>query len=356
MFARGTLAGTEIARVIGVHAIGKMCETKLGAQGFHPGKELGLAVEAAVAVVPLIFGLVELFRLKDAQRHGKQLGEGTSLIEIAACQAGRVSQHGEHFVAQNTVRSGGEKSRVHSTGVSDHYAAQGAQPVFECLQLCCRRCAGLGDCRHRPDYNGFCACPAQGASGCKSECVILRSQSRIFRGTCMKMQRMTKWAGATALALAFVAAPLQTMAQSDTVLKPADVQKLLPSAVYYKAQFAPTQLRNSGGVKFSDGYYVLATLVDTSGYSSDVAAKYQVYFIAEIPIKIGSENLPAGVYGVGFIGGGKFVVTDVGAHDVFTVSTSTDEEMKRPVPLQVQADPVGDYRLYAGRRYVTFTR
>ncbi len=108
--------------------------------------------------------------------------------------------------------------------------------------------------------------------------------------------------------------------------------------------------------KFSDGYYVLATLVDTSGYSSDVAAKYQVYFIAEIPIKIGSENLPAGVYGVGFIGGGKFVVTDVGAHDVFTVSTSTDEEMKRPVPLQVQADPVGDYRLYAGRRYVTFTR
>ena len=31
-----------------------------------------------------------------------------------------------------------------------------------------------------------------------------------------------------------------------------------------RAQSATTQLRNSGGVKFSDGYYVLTTLVDTS--------------------------------------------------------------------------------------------
>ena len=40
---------------------------------------------------------------------------------------------------------------------------------------------------------------------------------------------------------------------------------MLPASVYYKAQSAPTQLRNSTGIKFSDGYYVLATLVDTSG-------------------------------------------------------------------------------------------
>ena len=57
------------------------------------------------------------------------------------------------------------------------------------------------------------------------------------------------------------------------VLKPADTQKLFRRAVYYKAQSAPTQLRNSGGVKFADGYYLLATLVDTSGYSSDVHRK-----------------------------------------------------------------------------------
>jgi len=115
-------------------------------------------------------------------------------------------------------------------------------------------------------------------------------------------------------------------------------------------------LRNSGGVKFADGFYVLSTLVDTSGYSTDIQAKYSAYFIAEVPVKIGGESLPAGVYGVGFIGGDKFVVTDVGAHDVLTVNSSNDAGLKRPTPLQVTADPAGGYRLYAGRRYVIFNR
>jgi hypothetical protein len=150
--------------------------------------------------------------------------------------------------------------------------------------------------------------------------------------------------------------PVGAVAQGDTVLKPADVQKLLPASVYYKGQSAPSQLRNSGGVKFGDGSYMLVTLVDNSGYASDVAAKYQAYFVTEIPIKIGGQSLPAGVYGVGFIGGDKFVVTDVGAHDVFTVSSSNDETMKRPMPLQVTTDAGGGFRLYAGRKYVTFTK
>ncbi len=79
-------------------------------------------------------------------------------------------------------------------------------------------------------------------------------------------------------------------------------------------------------------------------------------FVTEVAIKIGGQNLPAGVYGIGFIGGDKFVVTDVGAHDVFTVSSSTDTEMKRPMPMQVTTNPGGGFRLYAGRRYVTFTK
>jgi hypothetical protein len=150
--------------------------------------------------------------------------------------------------------------------------------------------------------------------------------------------------------------PVGAVAQGDTVLKPADVQKLLPASVYYKGQSAPSQLRNSGGVKFSDGSYMLVTLVDNSGYASDVAAKYQAYFVTEVAIKIGGQNLPAGVYGVGFIGGDKFVVTDIGAHDVFTVSSSTDADVKRPMPMQVTTDPAGGFRLYAGRRYVTVTK
>lgn len=171
-----------------------------------------------------------------------------------------------------------------------------------------------------------------------------------FRG----IGRIIAFAG---LAVAFLMAPGRMMAQGgDKVLAPAEVQKLLPQAVYYKGQSAPAQTRNSGGVKFSDGYYVLATLVDTSGYSTDVQAKYQAYFISEVPLKIGGQNLPAGVYGVGFIGDNKLVVTDVGAHDVLTVSSSSDDAMKRPRPLQVTQDASGGFRLYSGRRYITFSK
>ncbi len=172
----------------------------------------------------------------------------------------------------------------------------------------------------------------------------------------MRLQSMLKWTAAAALAVT-MAAPAALMAQGgDTVLKPADTQKLLPASVFYRAQSATTQLRNSGGVKFSDGYYVLTTMVDTSGYSSDVSSKYQAYFITEVAIKLGGQSLPAGIYGIGFVAGDKLVVTDVGAHDVLTVSTATDEGLKRPTPLQVLVDPAGGYRLYAGRRYVIFSR
>jgi hypothetical protein len=172
----------------------------------------------------------------------------------------------------------------------------------------------------------------------------------------MNLRSIVKLAVTGVVALVAMAGT-QTMAQgSDTVLKAADAQKLLPAAVYYKGQSAPVQARNSGGVKFGDGQYLLATLVDTSGYSTGIAAKYQGYFITEAPIKVGSKSLPAGIYGFGFIADNKFILTDVGAHEVFTVDTGNDDAMKRPMPLQVLADAGGGFRLYAGRKYVHFNR
>jgi hypothetical protein len=170
------------------------------------------------------------------------------------------------------------------------------------------------------------------------------------------MQSIGKLVAAGMLAVVMMAPGAMKAQGSDTVLKPADTQKMLPASVYYKGQSATTQLRNSGGVKFADGFYLLATMVDTSGYSSDVSSKYQGYFITEVPIKIGGANLPAGIYGMGFVSGDKFVITDVGAHDVLTVTSANDEGLKRPMPLQVVADPAGGFRLYAGRKYVIFIR
>jgi hypothetical protein len=171
----------------------------------------------------------------------------------------------------------------------------------------------------------------------------------------MNVHGIKTLAAAAALALAVFATPLRSLAQGDIVLKAADAQKLVPATVYYKAQTAPTQLRNSGGVKFADGFNVLAALVDTSGYSSDVATKYQGYFIAEVPLKVGGKSLPAGAYGFGFIPG-KLVITDIGAHDILTVSSTTDQEIKRPMPLEFTTNPAGGFRFYEGRKYVIFSR
>jgi hypothetical protein len=172
----------------------------------------------------------------------------------------------------------------------------------------------------------------------------------------MGLKAMGKMAAAGMLAAAILVAPaMKAQAAGDTVLKPADMEKLVPASVYYRGQTATTQVRNSGGVKFADGYFVLTYMVDTSGYSSDVAAKYQAYFITEVPLKIVGQSLPAGIYGVGFVKG-KFIVTDVGAHDVLTVATGNDPGLQRPVPLKVTANPTGGFRLYAGKKFVTFTR
>jgi hypothetical protein len=153
----------------------------------------------------------------------------------------------------------------------------------------------------------------------------------------------------------FATQKLPAQATGDMVLSAAEATKVLPASVFFRGQSATTQLRNSGGVKFADGMFVLATLVDTSGYSSDVQQKYQAYFIAEEAIKIEGHELPAGVYGVGFLPGDKFVVLDVGAHDLFTVSSHRDEGLKRPMPLRVTGEKDG-FRLYAGRGYVTFSK
>jgi len=157
------------------------------------------------------------------------------------------------------------------------------------------------------------------------------------------------------LALAAILGHPAAAQATNSVLTVAETGKLLPASVFFRGQSATTQIRNSGGVKFADGMYVLATLVDTSGYSSDVQAKYQAYFITEVPLKIEGHDLPAGIYGIGFIPGQKFIVLDVGDHDLFTVSSHNDADLKRPTPLKVVADSA-NFRLYEGRNYIQFSR
>jgi hypothetical protein len=144
----------------------------------------------------------------------------------------------------------------------------------------------------------------------------------------------------------------------EVVLKAADITpKIFPEKVFFRGQSAPVQFRNSGGVHFADDAYVLAGLVDSSGYSTGIKEKYQGYLLSEVTLEIGGQTLKPGAYGIGFITGGKFVVMDLGANDVLQVAAQHDAEMKRPMPLQVLASATaGSYQLYAGRDYVEFHR
>ena len=158
----------------------------------------------------------------------------------------------------------------------------------------------------------------------------------------------------------FLSIPGRARAASDSsspgILKPPDMANLMPATVFFRGQVASVQARNSGGVKLADGMLVLCALVDTSGYSTAVQQKYQAYFITEVALDINGQTLKPGAYGVGFVEGNKFLVMDLGAHDLFTVSGARDTELKHPTPLQVLPDTVPNrYRLYINRNFVVIS-
>ena len=147
-------------------------------------------------------------------------------------------------------------------------------------------------------------------------------------------------------------------AQKDTtpgLLTRDQAAAILPPSVFYRGQSASIQGRNSSGIRLDGGALILATLVDTSGYSSSVQEKYQAYLITEVPLTIGDRRLPPGAYGFGFVAGDKMVVLDVGAHELLQAATHRDADLKRPTPLQilpVDSSP-NHFRLYLGRSFVT---
>jgi len=144
----------------------------------------------------------------------------------------------------------------------------------------------------------------------------------------------------------------------EVALKSTDItSKLFPERVFFRGQNAPVQFRNTGGVRFADDFYVLAGMVDNSGYSTGIREKYQAYLLNEVTLETGGQTLKPGAYGFGFQEGGKFLIMDIGANEVLHSTSQRDAELKRPVPMQVLAtSTAGSYRLYAGCDYVEFHR
>jgi hypothetical protein len=130
------------------------------------------------------------------------------------------------------------------------------------------------------------------------------------------------------------------------------LKKLVPATYYFAGQSAQVQTRNSVALKSASGKFVLAGMVDTSGYSTAIQEKYQGFFITETKVTFEGGTLEPGQYGFGFKEG-KFLLMNVAATDLFSSATKSDDELKHPVPLKLEKDGDG-YRLYAGKNYVAF--
>lgn len=166
---------------------------------------------------------------------------------------------------------------------------------------------------------------------------------------------MTRWRRYLLTGLAAVviscSLPLLVAAQDHpTILTGADLVRVVPPGFYFQGLTAPTQMRNSAAARFGTNRYVIAGLVDTSGYAADVRAKYEGFLITDSAITINGSELGVGAYGFGFSNDGKLNVLDLAGNEILSTSTTRDNNMKRPRPLMMTKSGNG-IRLYSGRDY-----
>jgi hypothetical protein len=136
-----------------------------------------------------------------------------------------------------------------------------------------------------------------------------------------------------------------------TILAEAELTRVVPTSYYFQGQSAPTQMRNSAAVRFARERFVIAGLVDTSGYSDEIRGKYEGFFITDSAIRIGRARLATGAYGFGFSSDGRMNIFDIGGKLVLTVRSQKDPDMRRPRPLMMVMT-AGSVRLYHERDYV----
>ena len=150
--------------------------------------------------------------------------------------------------------------------------------------------------------------------------------------------------------------PAAALAQGwPRILEGTELERVVPQGFYFEGQSAATQMRNAAAAQFGPKRFVMAGLVDTSGYSSDVQAKYQGFLITDSPVRLGGTLLATGAYGFGFTSDGWLNVLDVGGRRVLSVRARNDERLQRPRPLMMTGAR-GGVRLYAGRSFVVISK
>jgi len=141
-----------------------------------------------------------------------------------------------------------------------------------------------------------------------------------------------------------------TAQEQPVVLTGAELTRVVPPGFYFQGLTAPTQMRNSAAARFGAKRYLIAGLVDTSGYAADVRARYEGFLITDSAITINGSDLAVGAYGFGFSNDGKLNILDPAGNEILSVPTTKDNQLKRPRPLMMTKSGTG-IRLYSGKDY-----
>lgn len=143
---------------------------------------------------------------------------------------------------------------------------------------------------------------------------------------------------------------------NEAILSPGEASTLLPWRIFFNGQRLSAEPRNSSGIRFSDGMYVLAVPIDLSPHAS-TRETFAACLISEVSIYIHGEKLGPGVYGLRIDDHHRFIIMDIAARSILTADSVRDTNLSRPRPLQILASlSAGQYRLYLGREYVVLSR
>ena len=162
------------------------------------------------------------------------------------------------------------------------------------------------------------------------------------------------------LLLSFMAANPASAQGVFKVEKGEGFNKIVPRDFVLEENAIPTEKRNTVLVFTPTGARVLAGLLDTTGYRSQVQPKYLGMLIAGGNVEVGGNPVGVGSYGFGLVKSAsgaqgkasQFMIYDQAGKKVAECTAKWDAKIKTPRPLQVVVGGSGTARLYLGRTWV----
>lgn len=81
----------------------------------------------------------------------------------------------------------------------------------------------------------------------------------------------------------------------------AELRALIPARAPVISERIETEFRTASGISDGQGHGIAGVVLITAGYSAD--GKYSHYFVSQVPLRIGSFQLPPGQYLIGWTRG-----------------------------------------------------